>query len=134
MNLKTIKDEVEAEFNISLVEKTRKRNHTNAMKAYSVLSRKLTKEPYQAIGDFIDKHHATILHHFRDGEFIAMYDKDLGDKIKNIENRLRNLSSTVDLLKQKDDYWILYVNGNDMGVWEKSQLRHLIGKIDNEIS
>jgi hypothetical protein len=44
------------------------------------------------------------------------------------------MKTTVDLLKKEDDYWHLYINRIDMGIWERSQLRHLIGKIDNEIS
>ena len=38
-------------------------------------------------------------------------------------------------LKPADkDHWQLNINGVTMGIWERSQLRHLIEVIDNTIS
>jgi len=34
----------------------------------------------------------------------------------------------------KKDHYHLYINGVDMGVWERNQLRQHIGDIDNAIT
>ena len=40
----------------------------------------------------------------------------------------------TELKPVREDYWHLFINGVDMGVWERSQFRHLIEVIDNTIS
>ena len=34
---------------------------------------------------------------------------------------------------EKKDHYQLHINGADMGEWERSQLRQLIGDLDNAI-
>ena len=43
------------------------------------------------------------------------------------------MNITVELVAQETDYWCLYLNGTNIGKFEKSQLRQLIGTIDNAI-
>ena len=43
------------------------------------------------------------------------------------------MQNTIELNKVEKDYYELKINGASIGTWERSDLRHLIQVIDNEI-
>lgn len=43
------------------------------------------------------------------------------------------MQNTIELSKVEKDYYELKINGTSIGTWERSDLRHLIQVIDNEI-
>lgn len=43
------------------------------------------------------------------------------------------MQNTIDLKEVSKDHYQLFLNGSNAGVWERSDLRHLIEVIDNTI-
>ena len=43
------------------------------------------------------------------------------------------MNVNTELKEVSQDHWHMHINGVDMGVWEKSQLRQHMEKIDNTI-
>ena len=43
------------------------------------------------------------------------------------------MKNTIELKEVHKDHYQLFLNGTNTGVWERSQLRHLIEVIDNTI-
>lgn len=43
------------------------------------------------------------------------------------------MEQQIKLTKQEKNHWNLKINNVDLGVWEKSELRLLIQKVDNKI-
>lgn len=75
-SLEQIKLTVESVTNTNLKEKTRKRNHVDALLIYSSLSRTLTEYSSSVIGSVIGKSHATVLYHVKKCADLLEYDRE----------------------------------------------------------
>ena len=70
---------VRSVFQADIMAKSRKRNFVDARKAFSILLRD-KGYTYTRIGEFLNKDHATILHHFNSKEGCLLTDKNFSDK------------------------------------------------------
>ena len=70
---------VRSVFQADIMDKSRKRNFVDARKAFSILLRD-KGYTYTRIGEFLNKDHATILHHFNSKEGCLLTDKNFSDK------------------------------------------------------
>lgn len=44
-----------------------------------------------------------------------------------------NINAELKPTSEKD-YYTMYINGVDLGTWERSQVRQLIGQFDNQLT
>lgn len=88
LELQKIKKLVENYYGFRLNFKTRPRTLINALKVYTQLSR-IRMHSYHSIAKSVDKHHATIIHHYKSFNTIDLYDL-------NIYN------SCLDIIKDED--------------------------------
>lgn len=93
--LREIKEIIEEGFSVNLMENTRKRHKVNALKAFCYLARKHTNVSSKSIGEFIQKDHATILHHSRSEIYsclsIMQSDKHFAYMVRECERKIVEL-------------------------------------------
>ena len=63
LTLDEIREVVEFVFGANIIADTRRRKKVNALKAFSYLAKEYTNLPYEVIGKYVNRDHATILHH-----------------------------------------------------------------------
>ena len=94
--LKVLQKDVEKAFSVKLNENTRRRDVVNGRIAFGYIARKHLKKRYQAIGNFINKDHATAIHYVKTFEGIYKYDddfRDMFDKLTIDDYLIRNKES-----------------------------------------
>ena len=84
--------ELETGVNVEIV--SRKRNFVEARAMYYKLLRDVSNMTLQAIGDTVNKDHATILHSLKSVDDWMRYDRKLADRYKNILYAIDKIDET----------------------------------------
>jgi hypothetical protein len=84
--------ELETGVNVEIV--SRKRNFVEARAMYYKLLRDISNMTLQAIGDTVNKDHATILHSLNSVDDWMRYDRKLADRYKNILYAIDKIDET----------------------------------------
>ena len=84
--------ELETGVNVEIV--SRKRNFVEARAMYYKLLRDVSNMTLQAIGDTVNKDHATILHSLNSVDDWMRYDRKLADRYKNILYAIDKIDET----------------------------------------
>ena len=84
--------ELETGVNVEIV--SRKRNFVEARAMYYKLLRDVSNMTFQAIGDTVNKDHATILHSLKSVDDWMRYDRKLADRYKNILYAIDKIDET----------------------------------------
>lgn len=84
--------ELETGVNVEIV--SRKRNFVEARAMYYKLLRDVSNMTFQAIGDTVNKDHATIIHSLNSVDDWMKYDRKLADRYKNILYAIDKIDET----------------------------------------
>lgn len=84
--------ELETGVNVEIV--SRKRNFVEARAMYYKLLRDVSNMTFQAIGDTVNKDHATIIHSLNSVDDWMRYDRKLADRYKNILYAIDKIDET----------------------------------------
>ncbi len=84
--------ELETGINVEIV--SRKRNFVEARAIYYKLLRDVSNMTFQAIGDTVNKDHATIIHSLNSIDDWMKYDRKLTDRYKNILYAIDKIDET----------------------------------------
>ncbi len=83
------------EFELDLLEKTRKRPHTEARMILSKILTDRYKYGRSRIADLLDMNHATVVYYLQQIPFLLKHEKPLSDKYETIVNKYQDIDDPI---------------------------------------